>query len=225
MAAAEYEPPVSPSCSVEDQAERSVWDEPGISSELAGEAPADAITWIRWYHEQVALRSVWETWLVTALVALSAGFAAILGALIFTPIGWAAIVVAAPVTEEIMKIAIALWIVEKRPWLFSTRFQILVCGVCSGLAFAVVENGIYLNIYISNPSADIIAWRWTVCVALHAVCSLIASIGVCRIWTEFQRHQRQPQLIDGASWITLAMLLHGAYNAFAVLAEAAKDYF
>ena len=201
-----------------EEAERSVWDEPGISQRLAGEQPQDAVTWIKWYRDQVALRNPLVPWLVTLGIATLAGLLAIPGAMFFTPSSFFAVVFAGPITEEILKIALAIWVVEKRPWLFSSTTQILLCGIFAGLGFSVVENAIYLFVYIPNPTVEIAIWRWTVCVALHVGCSTLAAAGVAKIWRKFQAEERMPQLVDGSRLMTAAIIIHGTYNFLAMFA-------
>ena len=206
----------------EGDPENSVWDEPGLSRELAGETPHDGITWLKWYRSQAAQTPASTTWLVTLVVALSSGICAVLGA-IFLQLGtsnqFLMVVVAAPITEEIMKIALVVWVCEKRPWLFRSPAQILICGVASGFVFAAIENVLYLNFGESTPG--LVLWRWTVCVLVHVTCSLIASIGVAKVWIEFQRQERMPQLVDGSYWFVAAMVLHGAYNFAATMLDVA----
>ena len=199
------EAPLVPTDSEADAAESSVWDEPVTSEGLIGDTSADRVTWMRWYQKQAASTSRETTWYVTLVVAALSGLLAVVGALLVTPQVWFAVVVAGPITEEILKIALPIWVVEKRPWLFASRWQILLCGAFAGLVFATLENFLYLNVYISNPGLAITTWRWTVCVALHVGCSLIAAAGVARVWECFQAQQRRPQLTDGASLITTAM--------------------
>ena len=206
----------------EGDPENSVWDEPGLSRELAGDTPQGAVTWVNWYRSQAAQTTALTTWGVTLVIALCSGVCAIFGA-IFLQLGtsnhFLMVVVVAPITEEIMKIALAVWVCEKRPWLFSSPTQILICGLASGLVFAAIENVLYLTFGASTPG--LFLWRWTVCVLLHVTCSLIASIGVARVWTEFQRQERMPRLVDGSFWIVAAMLLHGTYNFAAVMLDVA----
>lgn len=196
-------------------AENSVWDEPALSPELSGKVPDGALTWYRWFTEQAALTSETTTWLVTVAISLAAGIWAILGALSLQTSWQFPVIMAvfvAPVTEEIMKIALAIWVAEKRPWLFKSFVQIVICGIASGLVFAAIENVIYLNVYIQNPSPQHVQWRWTICVMLHTGCSTIASIGVVQVWQRFQNEKRIPRLSDGARWIVAAMIIHGLYN-------------
>ena len=202
--------------------ENSVWDEPGLSRELAGDPPKDAVTWFKWYRGKAAQTTSALTWGVTLAVALSSGIFAILGALLLQ-LDFSnhvlLTVVAAPITEEIMKIALVVWVCEKRPWLFRSPTQILICGLASALVFAAIENVLYLS--LGDATSSLVAWRWTVCVLLHATCTLIATIGVVKIWTEFQRQQRMPQLAHAAPWIVAAMILHGLYNFTVTMVEFA----
>ena len=206
----------------EGDPENSVWDEPGLSRELAGDTPQGAVTWVNWYRSQAVQTTALTTWGVTLVIAICSGVCAIFGA-IFLQLGtsnhFLMVVVVAPITEEIMKIALAVWVCEKRPWLFSSPAQILICGLASGFVFAAIENVLYLTFGASTPG--LFLWRWTVCVLLHITCSLIASIGVARVWTEFQRQERMPRLVDGSFWIVAAMLLHGTYNFAAVMLDVA----
>jgi hypothetical protein len=203
--------------------DQSVWYEPGLSARLAGETPLNALTWYRWYRDQVATTSNVVSWSATLAVVLAGGVFAILGTFATQSVYGTALVsvtVFGPTTEEIMKIALPLWLVEKRPWLYRNLGQILICALACGAAFAAVENVIYLNVYVPNAPAGLAAWRWTVCVLLHTGCSTIAGIGVARIWLKFQRQQRTPSLADGAPWIIAAIAVHGLYNGAVTVLEA-----
>jgi hypothetical protein len=204
-------------------AEHSVWDELSTDRSFSGDPAADAVTWYRHYLDRASRVSGWRSWGVTAIVALLAGPAAILATLwggAHSGLAGVALVIFGPTMEEVMKIALPLWLVERRPWLFRSFSQILVCGVMAGLAFAAVENFIYLNIYVRNPTPALIQWRWTVCVALHTTCSVVAAVGVAGIWNRMRKHQRRPQLTDGTGWLVAAVVLHGFYNATAILIDS-----
>lgn len=203
-------------------AEHSVWDEPATSTQLLSGADAmddsNAVTWFRYYQKQAATTPALVTWLVTGLIVLLAGPLAILGAIIngFGGDAFLMLVFFGPTIEEVLKIALPLWVVEKRPWLFSNHFQILLCGLGAGLAFAVIENLIYLNLYFPNASPPLIAWRWSVCVALHTGCSAIAAGGLIQVRRGMLRRGHQPHLYDGGRWIIAAIVIHGIYNLFAI---------
>ena len=60
--------------------EHSVWDEPGLSPQLAGEVPEAALTYGAWLSQRIGETTWHKSWLVTVLVAVEAGPWAILGA-------------------------------------------------------------------------------------------------------------------------------------------------
>lgn len=204
---------------VADLAEHSVWDEPTTSSSLVSDKDPNAITWYGYYLFKASQTSAIKTWWVTCGIVLLAGPLAILGAIFngYSGNGLLMVVLMGPTVEEILKLAIPLWVIEKRPWLFSQGGQVLVCAFAGGMAFAVIENWVYLNIYIPNPSARLVVWRWTVCVLLHVSCSIIAGLGLIRVRQQMHATRSRPQLFHGASWIVAAIVLHGSYNLAAVL--------
>ena len=209
--------------------EHTVWDEPTLVSQSDGaEAPEGQLTYARWLEAGIA-RTTWlETWVVTLLVVLAAGPWGILGAFSAAQtggtIGWTSLLAAgvlAPVTEEITKLAAALWVVEKRPHWFKSMWQVLICAAAGGLAFAAIENLIYTNVYIPDGSEAFRAWRWTVCTGLHLNCSTLAGFGLVRIWSNAIRERRRPELALGMPFFAMAMVGHGLYNVTVTFAEAA----
>ena len=211
-----------------DRVEHTVWDEPARSGELTGPAGEDAVTFARWYREQTARVTWYDSLLLTFGVALFAGPWGVLGALMSgggaSSVSLSALFmvgVVAPVTEEITKIAAALWVVEKRPYWFKSVWQILVCTAASGAMFAAIENLLYLYVYFPHADESLAAWRWTTCVGLHMNCSVVAGVGVARIWHHTDRTAERPQLTLGSAWFALAMAGHGAYNIGVTIAEVA----
>ena len=130
-----------------------------------------------------------------------------------------------PVAEEVMKAAVPLYIVEKRPYLFRSRLQMVLCAVGSGLAFAVIENLMYLRVYVSEPSALLIQWRWTVCVVLHVGCTVIYSMGLMRVWGDTWTRRARPRIELAAPYAFTAMVVHGGYNALVVVLSLAEFTF
>lgn len=212
----------------DDHVDHSVWDEPALRGMIPGEPPPEALTYARWLAEKRAETTVGRTWLVTALCALAAGPLAVLGTIVQSSAGWStllAVVVIGPVTEEVMKIALPLWIAERKPYLFRSRMQIAVCALSSGLAFAAIENVLYLHVYIPDPSSEIAAWRWSVCVALHMGCALVASLGVMRAWSRAEHADARRRLAVATPLLITAMIIHGAYNGLALLLEHTRFFF
>jgi len=201
-----------------EAADHTVWDEPALA---ATDTPADALTYARWLDARQAETSTLKTWLVTLGILLGAGLFAVAGTFISQAGEMATsqvllITVIGPIIEEIMKACLILWVIEKRPYLFSSRIQIALTCLASGLVFAIIENLIYLNVYVKNPPQLLVEWRWTICVALHTGCTFIASLGLMRIWTGIMTERRRPRLIEGTSALVAAIVLHGTYNAFCI---------
>lgn len=211
----------------DDLVEHTVWDEPTLEVQST-EAPEGELTYARWLGARIEQTSSAKTWWFTLLIVVAAGPWGVFGALTE---GFAsnqgggfalvAVTIVGPVTEEIMKIAIALWVVEKRPYLFKSIPQILICAVAGGLAFAGIENLMYLNVYIPHAGFGLAAWRWTVCTGLHMNCSLVMGIGLARIWDNAVRLRQKPQLGLGMPWFFTAMAGHGLYNFLVFVAEMA----
>lgn len=210
----------------DERAERSVWDEPGLSPELAGPPAEGDVTYARWLEGRARETTLPASWLVTLGVALAAGPWAVIGAFLgggeSIP-GVFAMVVFGPVLEEVAKVAVMLYVVEKRPFVFRSAAQIAVCALAGGAVFAVIENVVYLNVYIPQPSAGVVRWRWTVCVAMHVGCSFVAGLGLVRIWRDVWERKARARTTLGYPYLVAAAAIHGTYNAFALVLQAA-DY-
>ncbi len=203
------------------RADHSVWDEPGLSPELLQPlARRGGQGYARWLGEGVARTRPGRSWAVTALCALAAGPFGVVGALLGgegSPFALLALVVFGPVAEEVLKVAVPLLLVEQRPYLFRHGAQLLLCGLGGGLLFAGVENLLYLHVYVPDASAELVAWRWSVCVLLHAGCSIIASLGVARVWRDALQRRARPRLQLGLRYTITAAVIHGTYNGAALL--------
>jgi RsiW-degrading membrane proteinase PrsW (M82 family) len=130
-----------------------------------------------------------------------------------------AIVLVGPIMEEVMKAAAAGWAVETRPYWFTSAPAVIICCAAAGLSFSLIENLLYLNVYIADPEPWIAWWRWTVCTALHTGCSTIAGLGLARVWRRTITTGTRPDLSAGTPWLIAAIVLHGLYNALAVALE------
>lgn len=205
-----------------DRVEHTVWDEPGLSSELAGEVPAGSLTYAAWLEKRIQGTTFGHSWRMALLIAAAAGPWALFGALTRggqSFFGILILTIFAPAVEEMMKVAAPLWVIEKRPYLFRSRVQIALCVLASGCVFAAIENVLYLNVYIAEPSDILVRWRWTAGMALHMGCSFVAGLGLMRIWSRTIRDRTMPMLSLGAPYMVIAMVIHGTYNAFALVVE------
>ena len=208
--------------------EHTVWDEPALNPAAREQMPADALTYEGWLERRIEERSVVSSWQITILVALVAGPLAVLGAIFngsSSTLGALNLTVFGPATEEIMKVAGLLWIVEKRPFRFTSRLQIILCACAGGLAFGLIENLLYLKVFVDDPSESLTYWRWTVCTFLHSGCSIIAGLGIMRIWKNPMARREKPRLAHVTPYLVIAIVIHGVYNGFCLLLSLAEFQF
>ncbi len=210
--------------STDSKVEHSILNEPALSAELAGDNLDRSLEYSKWFRDKISQTSLLKSLAFSLLAIIASGPFAILGAVVsegtFTGNFYGQflqIAIAAPVIEEMMKIAVTLYIIEKYAYLFFSRLQIFLCVIASAATFAVIENLMYLHIYIRNPSEAIIYWRWTVCTALHISCSAIAAYGLAKIWHNAYTTQKPTQIATGSMFFIIAVALHAIYNTLALI--------
>ena len=205
--------------------EHSICDEPALAD--SGINTGNTLSYEYWLADKWQSTSTGFTWLITIAIACIAGPFAVIAVFMnlstnqIAYVGVLNLVAFGPMVEEIMKIALVYYIVEKRPYLFHSFIQIIIAACAGGLLFACIENVIYLNKYIESPTVNIIHWRWTVCTLLHVSCSAIASLGLVRMWMDILERKARPRLELAYPFIIAAIIIHGCYNAAAVAMEIA----
>ena len=202
----------------EQRAHLNVWDEP--ATKLQGiSAPDGALTYEAWYRRGLETTSAVKSWTVMALLGLAGGPLALLGALFSSGAGVVStvltVVLVAPVLEEMLKISGVIIALERRPYLFQHSSQLIAAIVISAFIFATIENLLYVNVYTQDPSPAYARWRWSVCTALHVGSSLIAGLGVRRMWHASRRDLSRPRPEIALPYAFGAAVLHGVYNLFA----------
>jgi hypothetical protein len=175
--------------------------------------PSSQSTPLKWY-------------ILGPLIALIGGLFGILGAATHEMgYGWyIGPFVAAPVFEEIMKPCGVYFLLAKKPEaLFSRRYTAFLAAL-SGLTFALIENAMYLNVYIPDPTQELVIWRYTVCILLHVSCSYIIGLGINQRLAAWVR--RKDRFLGGNSkYFFSAMAIHGLYNVFAVVVDKQFHWF
>lgn len=184
---------------------------------------ADREGYAHWLATRLAATSLTKSWMIVFAVAFLSGFWSVFGAFWNAGVGgvssFFALAVWGPAVEEVMKIALIAVIIERAPYLFANRMQILVAAIGAGLMFAIIENVLYLFVYIPNPPAWLVVWRWTVCVALHVGCTLVAGIGAARVWHQQMTQMRRVAVPVDMRYLVAAILIHGVYNGTVTLME------
>ncbi len=195
-----------------------------IANEPALADRRDPELWARWLHHRRRQTTLGGNLLATLLAALLGGPFAILGALMAGQqgaIGPLYAVVVAPVVEEVLKQSGMTYVLERMPYRVFSSWQFVFAGAVSGLAFGAIENVVYIAVNSSRLSpealARLAAFRWPVCTTLHVVCATIASLGLVRAWKRQLRTGQPVQLTDAMPLLLVAMMIHGAYNLWAIV--------
>ncbi len=202
--------------------ESSVRDEPSMAWNRAAIATIDGYGAL--LTQRLASTPLVTRWLIVALIALASGPFGVFGAFFSaftgpTGLGLLAVTVIAPVVEEMTKVALLVWLVERKPWLLPSAGAVVVAGLLSGAVFGAIENVIYLTVYFPDRAAEIAPWRWFATAPMHTVASAIAAVGVARMWSAVMRERTPARITIAYPWIVAAMVLHGAFNSMAILLE------
>ena len=203
----------------------SVSDDNGIGGEPALSASAEA----------VECRSQTEAWLrrqwtsgsgkgrigTFSVICIVSGLVAVFCALVKGGVGYfsLAVIVGAPVVEEISKVLCPLMVLEKRPWRFPSSGAIVAACALSGLVFASVENLLYCNIYIPQEKLTdgIVLWRLVVCTSVHVSGAAVSGIGLSRAWRLASQSFGRFEISRVWPYVFGAMVLHGLYNLGALI--------
>lgn len=202
----------------------SVSDDSGVAGEpaLADSAAAAGARAARqdWLVRQWTESRGMRISLFAGLCAVS-GLFAVACALLKNSFGGSlfAVILGAPLVEELGKVAAPLMVLEKKPWSFGSASSIVLVGLVSGLVFASIENLLYFFVYIEPEelTSGVILWRLIVCTALHVLCASISCSGLARAWTKASRTKGTFSMNTAVPYFVVAMVLHGVYNLGAVL--------
>lgn len=141
-------------------------------------------------------------------------------------LGIIAVVLGAPFVEEVAKSLAPLMVLEKKPWLFSSAFSIVMTGFLSGAVFATIENLLYFFLYIpaGKLTPFLILWRLIACSMLHIGCSTLACYGLSRAWKKAFVDRCEFDVVPAIPWLTAAIVIHGTYNLGAVLFSLCQTF-
>ena len=172
------------------------------------------LTYAKWQAESRARTSARKSWAVACMVPLLGLPFALLPALVTTERGsFIMFALIGPLMSEVLKVAVPGIAVERRSFLIHGPAQIYVMTLATALGFAVVQNVVCLKLHYPNATAQLFAWRWTGCIVLHGLCTFVGARGLVQVWERGHRAQQQPSLTEATPAITVAILMHAAYNA------------
>lgn len=177
----------------------------------------------QWITANIQRTSRGDQYLAVAIAVAVAGVLAVAGTFVAMAFqaagGIMGMVVFGPTVEEVMKVAAVVYLIERRPWLLPGAASVVVAAVAGALGFAIIENLLYLLVYIPDPTPTIIAWRWTVCTAMHMSATAIAAVGLVRLWRRAMTRMQPVELAMALPYLAAAIAVHGAYNALAIVLE------
>jgi hypothetical protein len=171
----------------EESAEHNVWDEPAYRA--SGKAPpSGARTYDRWYRDGLEEHSELRCWFETLVLSLSGGFFALIG-LLYGGGGVLGVLLTfgvAPVAEEVFKVSVVVIVLEIRPYLFRTPWQILIAVLSSAFIFALVDVGLRLPGALHAQAYLSLALFGVVNVGLHLASTAVAGAGLVTVWSSCQ---------------------------------------
>ena len=175
--------------------------------------------WALWLDRKRAEVGALDSWCVVLFFALVSGPLAVVESLFTWSAHPLALLVLGPATEEVLKVALLAVLVETRPYLLRSALQIRVVALSSALAFALVENLLYLNVHIDDPSPELVLWRWSACTGLHLFATALAVEGLVGSWRRSMERRPRPTLDGAYGWLGAAIAVHGLYNLAVFLLE------
>ncbi|HON45500.1 MAG TPA: PrsW family glutamic-type intramembrane protease [Planctomycetota bacterium] len=127
----------------------------------------------------------------------------------------------APCIEEVFKQLGNIILLESYPFLIKDRTQIFLVAIVSGLEFAIIENLIYKNFYLSSLPATkltaIMDFRWKYCTALHVICAFIASFSIVQTYESSLKNNQKEEIGNHLNPLYYAIGIHLAWNVLAML--------
>lgn len=182
-----------------------------------------------YYEEQIKNRISAKWYLLGPLIAMTGGMFGIMAAAYENSgYGWyVGAFLAAPIIEEAVKPCGVYWLYGRRPQALSGPLYTAILSGLAGLTFGIIESLIYVAIYYSEYGeldSTFVIWRFTVCLALHTVCSFIVGWGINDKLVDWVRGN-VPFLEGNRKFFFTAMILHSLYNISATILEEATDLF
>jgi hypothetical protein len=175
--------------------------------------PSCAGSYSSWAEREISRTSPGHSAIFGALCVLGTAILGLGGAFASVPLAGCVVpFVLGPIIEEAAKILALAWILDAKPYVFTSRRSIYAVAAIGAAGYAAVENGI-LYALMASPTPFETAFRWAVCLPLHVVLSLVATFGLAQMWTKAMRDRVPPSFGDHAMPLVAAVLLHGAYNA------------
>ena len=201
----------------DEDVDHTVWDEPGVR-QLAGKPEPGALTYENWLDQREQEWSQAKAWAATFFLAILSGPFAIIAAILFggiqsQSVGYFLLECGfSPLIQEISKIALLLWVIEKRPYFFTGWFQIFLVSMISTTVFASVFNVVSHFAFPPDSTFEFV-FDWTAFLGMHLVSGLLSAFGLELVWRRTLVKRVPPKLEFGYRWFISAFLVHVVYAA------------
>jgi len=107
-------------------------------------------------------------------------------------------------------------LLAKWPQALPNRYYTAFLAALTGLAFGLVENQIYLRVYVPDHSHEMALIRYTACLPLHVIASFIFGLGINQKLVSAVKGEI-PLFSANKRFFITAMSLHAAFNIVVVI--------
>ena len=205
-----------------DEIEHSVWDEPALQGMPI--ARKGEFNYASWIQERQAQTSEFKSWVLMLGIALLSGPWGVITYFLYGQnLGWGdyfAAALIAPLIQEMSKIALLLWVIEKKPYWVKGWFQIFTCSLASATFFVSLFNwvGGWMG---THPFG--LWFQWTAFFLMHLLASTISAVGIERVWHPTAYQQKPPVLEAGFHWFRAAFLINAGFTLAVMIVARSTD--
>lgn len=176
------------------------------------------VTHAQWLADQAAFASTGKSWVIAGVVPLTGLILGLFsGMLTVEHFGIWNFAVIGPIVSEVLKAAGASMVIERRPQWIRRRGQIYIMVLGTAIAFAVVQDLIYLLVFFKSPPAALLVYRWLLGPLLHLLCAAISARGLVIVWERSLSERRPVALSKAYPYLTTAIVVHCVFNAIVYL--------
>ena len=122
--------------------------------------------------------------------------------------------VGAPIIEELVKPSGVYLLLARWPRLLRGQLYTALLAAVAGLSFGVIEAVVYVTLYVPDPPAWFVTYRFAVGPALHATASFIVGLGINRGLLDWAR-AGSPLPKATRNFYLAGIGLHAAFNTVA----------
>ena len=120
----------------------------------------------------------------------------------------------APIVEELVKPSGVYLLLARWPRLLRGQLHTALLAAVAGLSFGVIEAVVYVTLYVPDPPAWFVTYRFTVGPVLHATASFIVGLGINRGLLDWAR-SGSPLPKATRNFYLAGIGLHAVFNTVA----------